>query len=159
MYNFSSPNLCSLAVNISRIYEIAKYGNHSVKIVPSETCSIQDIDLLTVYYGFINNDNPDIIVELCYSPDDVMNVFRTGNVNETLEQINERLPKNKTEVSEALDSVSLNFLKTAIGKCNLGVNDVIKIHRISQTIAGLSASKTIKVEHVAEAVLYRTIKL
>ncbi len=158
MYNLSTPNFVALAVNVSRIYEIAKYGNHTVMIVPGEHSSIQDIDLLYQYYGFAKHNNPDIIVELCYSPDDVMNVFRTGIKCETLADINERLPKIFAPITDTLDKASLSLLKVAIEKLKLGVNDVIKIHALSKTIARLSEAEEIRIEHVAEAVLYRSVK-
>lgn len=158
MYNFSSPNFCLLALNINRVYEIAKSGNHSVKLVPSENCCLQDIDLLNAYYGFTQHANPDMIIEVCYSPTDVLNVFKDGKYAETLEQINERLPKTQIEIQETLGNASLSLLKVAIERLKLGVNDVLKIHSLSKTIAMLSESEIIKVEHVAEAVQYRSFK-
>lgn len=158
MYNFNSPNLVALAVNISRAYEIAKAGNHTVKIVGSEKCCIQDIDLLNKFYGFAQSDTPDIIMELANSPIDVLNCFKE-NQCETLEDIHTRINMlpNK-EVGNALDSVSFNFLKIAIEKLYLGVNDVLIIHRVAKTIAKLAYSEKIKVEHIAEAIQYRSYK-
>lgn len=157
MYNFSTPNFVQLAGNISRVYEIAKLGNHTVKIVPSENCNVEDIELLNTFYGFTTSDNPDMIVELCYSDVDVLIVFTTRGKSETLEQINERLSRVRAiDVSPEIDTVSLSLLKTAITKLKLGVNDVLKIYALSKTISRLENCNQIKVEHVAEAIKYRS---
>ncbi len=155
MYNFENPNLIALAVNISRIFEIATIGNHTVKLIQTENCRIEDISLLNAFYGFSNTDNPDMIIEVMYSPNDVLDVFSTKQ-NETLQDIKERLPK-RIEVNHTLDNVSLLLLKTAINRLQLGVNDVLKIHSLSMSIAALAGSAKVLVEHVAEAITYRSI--
>jgi hypothetical protein len=158
MYDFTTPNLVALAVNLCRVFEIATIGKHTVKIIPSEHCSPQDIDLLYDYYGFNQSETPDMLVELMYSTNDVLNVFKSSGC-ETLEQIKERLPVQVPFVADILDSVSMQLLKTAIDRLKLGANDVIKIHALAKTIAQLAACDKIKVEHVAEAIQYRSVKL
>lgn len=157
MYNFNSPNLIALAVNISRAYEIAKSGNHTVKIVASEKCCIQDIHLLNEFYGFEPHGNPDMIIELANSNNDILNCFKTNGC-ETLEDINERIKPLNTVVSDTIDTASFNLIKIAIDRLELGVNDVIIIHKLARTIAKLSDSSKIKVEHIAEAIQYRSWK-
>lgn len=158
MYNLITPNLTALAVNISRTYEIAKAGNHTVKIVASENTCKQDIELLNKFYGFENTNNPDIIIELVYSEIDVLNCFKTNGF-ETLEDINTRIAKLNIEVNDTIDTASFNLLKTAIERLQLGVNDVLIIHKVAKTIARLSDSNKIKVEHIAEAIQYRSMPI
>lgn len=157
MYNLNSPNLIALAVNISRAYEIAKAGNHTVKIVASEKCCIQDIHLLNEFYGFEAHSNPDIIIELANSNHDILNCFK-ANGCETLADIHKRIKSLNTPVSDTIDTASFNLLKVAIDRLELGVNDVIIIHKLAKTIAKLSDSQKIKVEHIAEAIQYRSYK-
>lgn len=155
MYNFSTPNLVSLASNIKRVYEIAKLGNHTVKIVPSENCKVEDIALLNSFYGFNKCDNPDMIVELCYDSVDVLLTFRTSDKLETLSQVNERLSKLDVEVSDGIHDGIISYFKKPLGELKLGVNDVCKIYSLAKTIAKLDNCMQIKLEHVAEAVQYR----
>lgn len=157
IYNFSNPNLIALAVNISRAYEIAKVGNHTVKIVANELACKQDIDLLNEFYGFKEVHNPDLVMELAYGTQDVLNCFKTNGC-ETLQDINKRLPGTLIEVSDTLDTPSFTLLKTAIQRLQLGVNDVVIIHKVAKTIASLAESNKIKAEHIAEAIQYRPIK-
>lgn len=158
MYNFSNPNLVALAVNISRVYEIAKAGNHTVKIIPSDHCRKQDIDLLNEFYGFEPCSNPDIIAELMYSANDVLNCFSNAQY-ETIDEINKRIEKAAITVNDSLDTTCITLLKTAIDRLELGANDILIIHRVAKTIAKLSDSTKIKVEHIAEAIQYRSERI
>lgn len=152
--NIKNLNLVALAVNISRVYEIATLGGHTVKIVPTEHGSLNDAILLSSFYGFGECHNPDIIVELAYSPDDVLNCFASRC--ETIEDINERIPKTQIEIPDLLDNSSMTLLKTAVSRLQLGVTDVLTIHKLAKTIAQLGGSDKIKVEHIAEAIQYRS---
>lgn len=158
IFDFTNPNMILLAINISRVYEIATIGNHSIKIIPTEHCRNEDIDLLYNFYNLQNDANPDIIIELAYSANDVINCF-CNNRAETLEDINARLQVAHPNVNNDLCNTSITLLKTAINRLELGVNDVLIIHRVAKSIAQLSGSEAIKVEHVAEAIQYRSIKI
>lgn len=153
------PNLIALAHNISRVYEICKAGNHSVKIIASGSANKEDIPLLNSFYGFSETNNPDITIELCYGPHDVLNCFLPNNRTETIDQVNERIPKLPPTTDRSFDKSCSSFLKTAIEKLKLGVLDVHVILNVANTIAHISKSDIIKVEHVAEAIQYRSIKI
>lgn len=159
LYNFASPNLIALACNVSRAYEIAKLGGHTVKIVPSENCCPNDISLLNEFYNFTPCDNPDMIIELMYDENAVLDCFYNKSKHESISDIDLRVNSTpKIPVNGCLDSPSLALLKIAVNRLNLGVNDVLSIHRVAVTIAQLGNSDKIRAEHIAEAIQYKSIK-
>jgi magnesium chelatase family protein len=56
-----------------------------------------------------------------------------------------------------IDTVGQNLLKTAMEKLNLSARAYDRIVKVSRTIADLSDSDTIKPEHLAEAIQYRSL--
>ncbi len=56
-----------------------------------------------------------------------------------------------------LDDPSINLLKTAMEKLSLSARAYDRILKLARTIADMEASKDIKVEHLAEAIQYRSL--
>lgn len=56
-----------------------------------------------------------------------------------------------------LDDATRNLLETAIRKLGLSARATDRILKVSRTIADLAGDETVRVQHVAEAVQYRTI--
>jgi len=153
-------NLIGPTVNISRVYEIAKTGNHTVKLIPAEGTSKYDIELLNEFYGFntVNGFN-DIYCEVFIDSSDIEALFN-GRKYETLEDIQKRVDNsnNNPMPSRDLSPTCQSLLKAAIIKLNLSIIDTLAIIELSLTIAKMEGSKEIQPQHIAEAIQYQAIE-
>ncbi len=70
---------------------------------------------------------------------------------------NSQMPANQVKDICAISEAGTQLLKTAMGKLNLSARAYDRILKVSRTIADLSESADIKIEHLAEAIQYRSL--
>ena len=73
-------------------------------------------------------------------------------------KINAQLENNEINKYCNLNEETLSFLRNASLKLNISARSFSRIKKISRTIADLFASKNIEIEHVAEAIQYRSLE-
>lgn len=156
-------NLIDVAQNIARVYEIAQLGGFSVKLIAGENCphiDQRDLKLFNDFFSFdADTEYPDMVIELCYGPQHVLQLLFGRSISETLDEVQQRIAQcefDELEVDRQIDETSKKLLKTAIEQLNLGIADSIQVLDIAAVIAKMAKSKKIKVEHVAEAIQYKS---
>lgn len=70
---------------------------------------------------------------------------------------NAMMPSNMVKDICAVSEAGINLLKTAMERLGLSARAYDRILKVSRTVADLSASEEIKVEHLAEAIQYRSL--
>jgi magnesium chelatase family protein len=70
---------------------------------------------------------------------------------------NAQISSNMLKEVCVINTVGVNLLKAAMEKLNLSARAYDRILKVSRTIADLALSEEIKVEHLAEAIQYRTL--
>lgn len=70
---------------------------------------------------------------------------------------NAQMQINHTKDFCQIDTAGKSLLKTAMERLNLSARAYDRILKVSRTIADLSASENIKIEHLAEAIQYRSL--
>lgn len=149
-------NFIALATNVARAYEVAKTGNLKLHVF-SNSATPGDIRGLLNFYGIENTpvDEADIIMEFCYDPASIGK--KMGS--ESLADIHERItacPPEEYLKNTDLDVSGDALLKMAITRLDLSIQDVDKIRKIAGVIARLSMCDIIRLEHLAEAIHYRS---
>ena len=67
------------------------------------------------------------------------------------------MPSNQVKDICAISEAGTQLLKTAMQKLNLSARAYDRILKVSRTIADLANSEDIKIEHLAEAIQYRSL--
>lgn len=70
---------------------------------------------------------------------------------------NAMMPSNMVMELCLINSIGQTLLKTAMQRLNLSARAYDRILKVSRTIADLAQSEEIKVEHLAEAIQYRSL--
>jgi hypothetical protein len=153
--NTLTTNLVGLWVNLARVYEIAKLGNLSIRIVYQsdyKEASDDYKEIKSFYHDVKFASDGDLIVEL-FKPD----TYESKRQFETLSDINKRVEKAKDNVlpTSFLNEASEMLLKTAVKRLNFSLIDVKKVKQIAAVISKLDGYSEIRTEHLAEAIQYR----
>jgi len=160
-------NPITLAPNISRAYEIAIAGEHTISIIPSVSDSMtqpeikameENCQTLRDFYKAGNSIVADMVVEMHQlSPEDILHSL-TGK-GEHLTDIQQRVRTAKEmniETKLELTGSVKTLFKASIEKLNLSIRQCHSLLNVSVTIANLSGSDIVRPEHIAEAIQYQS---
>ncbi len=67
------------------------------------------------------------------------------------------MPPQMVKETCLVNKAGLNLLRTAMEKLDLSARAYDRILKVSRTIADLAESKEIRIEHLAEAIQYRSL--
>jgi hypothetical protein len=157
-----TTNYIGIYHNVSRAYEIAKLGRHTIGFAYSNdfqySLTPAEIKAIADFFGIVPSSEADIICDMNYRPQ--ASEIVTRRKSETLENIHTRVKdaSNFPKPEIVLTDGSESLLRTAIDRLNLTIPEVETIYKVSQTIAQLGFSSTIRTEHLAEAIQYRAIE-
>ncbi len=84
-------------------------------------------------------------------------LIQAERYNNTSIHCNAQMSTKQTRTLCALDAISQNILNTAMDKLGLSARAYERILRVARTIADLSKSENIQVEHIAEAIQFRSL--
>jgi hypothetical protein len=155
-----TTSIIGLWVNLSRVYEIAKTGGLSIRVIFDKeyTNGFNDYELIKAFYKDVNFcSDGDIIFEL--TPPKISMYPPKKNQFETLQDIEKRIEKAKANIlpSEFLGDSCYILLKTAVNRLNFSLSDTEKVKEIAGIIAQLDGTDKIQAEHIAEAVQYKAL--
>lgn len=159
-------NLYAGNENAMRAYEIAKCGNHNMLLLTNKIenggVDKAQLNLLRNYFNsyFDPNKPVDIYIEVV-RPD-----FNTlaRNYKGEMDQINERIKafkENPPIITHACIGVNNsidNLIKVAYDRLGLCPYEIQIILDVATTIAKIDKAKEVKVEHIAEAIQYRSVE-
>lgn len=165
----SKINVIQLYSNISRAYEISKLGGHPIALCypnpkllkekdrEEEMIHPEDIQYVQKYFDIkdlLTKAEAAILMDFSKPP-----FPYPARTTETMDDIHERInvAKSFNLTSDTLPSKGLPLLKTAFERLNLSLKDLDIIESVSTTIARLDLSPEIRIEHLAEAIQYRSI--
>ena len=77
--------------------------------------------------------------------------------NELSIHCNAMMPSQMVKQICSVNSAGKNLLRTAMTKLDLSARAYDRILKVSRTIADLALSEDIKIEHLAEAIQYRSL--
>lgn len=149
-------NLVNLWVNLFRAIEIAKTGGYSVSVYFDEDYKNGFDDYKTIKNfckGWFDNFVSDGDIKVSIVKPTSYELIYSG---ETIEDISARIEKSmrfdKPELK--LCDASKSLLITATNRLDLSLSQLEKIKQIAVAIAQIDYSKTVKPEHIAEAINY-----
>ena len=136
--------------NIKRALEVARLGGHSVTLVGPEGCGKRTLmSIFQVTRGL------DMVIEVVRPSANELLSPRKG---ETMEAVQNRLDKALKESDLRLPESGIQLLKNTYDKLEMSPAELFKCIDIARTIANLEQSKQIRIEHLAEAIHYKSWK-
>jgi hypothetical protein len=150
-------NIVMLWCNLSRVYEIAKLGNHSIRVVfdPEYIEGFDDYKAIKKFYSDVKfSSTGDIICEITKPYD------YNDSRGETKADIRIRVEQAKLYITpEYIKTDAIKTLmKTAINRLQMSLQDTQQVEAIAMTIAQLANTETVRIEHIAEAIQYRACR-
>lgn len=149
-------NLVDLWINLFRAIEIAKTGGYSVSVYFDEDYKNGFDDYKSIKdfcKGWFDNFVSDGDIKVSIVKPISYELIKS---EETIEDISARIEKSmrfdKPELK--LCDVSKSILTSAMNRLQLSLSQIEKVKQIAATIAQIDYSKTVKPEHIAEAIHY-----
>lgn len=142
-----------LPANLSRAYEIAFAGGHSIALIGPLNLReyMEGIKTLLPEVQFETPDKADILFEVTIpSPD----YIKASRYNESKEDVLART-YGLNPVPPEINATCEQLLKTAINRLEFTPTDRDKVIALAQTISSLDKSDEIEIAHLAEAINYR----
>jgi hypothetical protein len=154
--------------NMGRVFEIAYLGQFKVHIVTAPDSGIHDKQVEQWKQIFKNcSDGGDLIASDLFDADIIFeatlpsfgSVINTDRC-ETIEAVKERatLAIHRTVKATKPDETYKTLLKAAYEKLGLNPYEVDIIERVALTIAQLDGTNTVELQHLAEAIQYRSVE-
>ena len=151
-------NLTGVFPNLSRAYEIALLGGHSITVTYSAVLfnypqASEDYSEIKKYFNKVKFvGDGEIWIEILKPKN-----YNDGKYSETLEAVHKRVntAKSNPEPNPEYCSTSDELLKNVVNKLNLSLKDLEIIQKVSSTCAKLDGETKILAHHVAEAIQYR----
>jgi len=160
-------NPIAFAENLSRVYEISRCGDHTIKVINPENSdghylTTKDLDLICGYFGIESHDDADMYIEVP-KPEAAQMLMALANSGryETIEDVNARIKAYSKHPFPEFDRTlgkAENLLKQAISKLDLDFNEIMKVLNVAETIAQMSGANKYSVEHIAEALQYQSVE-
>lgn len=147
-------NLIALWPNLSRAYEVALLGGFSLDIVANKDykCADADYKRIKEFFNDVPYSREGISFEM-YKPDSYSGDQKCEGIEEVRKRVEAARQNEKPATFSNNSSTAL--LKTAEKRFNLSLDDYDCIISLASTIAQLSGSDTIQIEHTAEAIMYK----
>ena len=151
-------NLLSLWPNLTRAYEIAFLGEHTIQIVFDDNyeAGYKDFELIKEFFtGVEFVSDGDLIVELSKP------TKKEYENSESLKDLHLRVlgvsDKNPIvwEYNKKTEDISKTLLDVADERLDFSIDEKAMIFVIARTIARLEGSEFIETNHIAEAINYK----
>lgn len=154
----TTQNVIGLWVNLSRAYEIASLGDFTIELSYDKELYPEATDDFKIIKGAypanLFSNKGELSIEI-YKPN-----YSSQTISGSFKDINKRVKiakKYATPEKYKNETSCFSLFKVAIDRLNLSLPQQQTIKNVAAIIAKLSGSDYIKIEHLAEAIQYRSI--